>query len=115
MTPADEHGQDYLQIGIGPANPIKNILLEQQYNPATNVTEYLPEDKSDDVSESISGNDTYNNTEYEEASKERERLDTIVEKSEIMEFFEGKKLILLIVFSVIIIFFVMFAICLCCC
>lgn len=29
MTPADEHNQDYLQIGIGPLNPIKNIVLEQ--------------------------------------------------------------------------------------
>jgi len=55
------------------------------------VTEYLPEDKKDDVSESISGKDTYNNTEYEEATKEREKIDSIEEKSEIMEFFEGKK------------------------
>jgi hypothetical protein len=29
MTPADEHNQDYLQIGIGPLSPIKNIVLEQ--------------------------------------------------------------------------------------
>lgn len=79
MTPADEHGQNYLQIGIGPVNPIKNIILEQQYNPVTNVTEYLPEDKNEDVSDSISGNDTYNNTKYEEASKERENKDTVVE------------------------------------
>jgi hypothetical protein len=49
------------------------------------------------------------------ALKEREKIDSIEEKSEIMEFFEGKKLILLIVFSVIIIFFVVFAICICCC
>ena len=43
------------------------------------MTEYLPEDKKDDVSESISGNDTYNNTKYEEATKEREKIDTVNE------------------------------------
>ena len=45
------------------------------------MTEYLPEDKNDDVSEDITGNETYNNTKYEEANKEREKLDTIVEES----------------------------------
>ena len=79
------------------------------------MTEYLPEDKTDDVSISISGNDTYNNTEYEAANKKRDKIDSINEKSLVMEFFEGKKLIILIVFSVIIVFFVVFAICLCCC
>ena len=75
----------------------------------------MPEDKTDDVSISISGNDAYNNTEYEEANKKRDKIDSINEKSLVMEFFEGKKLIILIVFSVIIVFFVVFAICLCCC
>jgi hypothetical protein len=41
------------------------------------VTDYLPEDKKDDASISISGNDTYNNTEYEEANKKRENNDNI--------------------------------------
>lgn len=45
------------------------------------MTEYLPEDKKDDVSISISGNDTYNNTEYEEANKKRDKIDSINEKS----------------------------------
>lgn len=41
------------------------------------MTDYLPEDKNDDISESISGNDSYNNVNYTEAAEERAQEDTI--------------------------------------
>jgi hypothetical protein len=55
MTPADEHGQDYLQIGIAPINKVFNAALEKQYNPSATITRYEPQ--AGDISRSISGKD----------------------------------------------------------
>ena len=70
LTPKDEHGEDYIQIGFAPKNKVNNIG-RQQYDPSWDY--YWPEKKEKDRSSDIdTRNDPYNTKEYEERSKMRE-------------------------------------------
>lgn len=70
MTPYDEHGKDYIQVGIGLQNP-KMIMGEQHYNPDSDV--YKPEKEEIDQSTDIDGkDDSYDDEDYEKHVDDRE-------------------------------------------
>jgi hypothetical protein len=47
MTPVDEMNDNYLLVGIGDRNP-EDLIGEAHYDPDTNKTTYMPENRNND-------------------------------------------------------------------
>lgn len=73
MTPYDERRDQYLLVGIGDRNP-KAVIGEAHYNPNTNETTYMPEDRTNDKSSNTGGNDPYDSPEYGKGAAIRKNL-----------------------------------------
>ena len=73
MTPLDERQDQYLLVGIGDRNP-KAVIGESHYNPKTNETTYMPENRVNDQSQNTNGNDPYDSPEYGKGAAIRKEL-----------------------------------------
>lgn len=75
MSPYDERGENYIQVGIGPQNP-KSIIADTHYNPNFNTTdgEYMPEEVTNDMSVHTSGTDPYDSQKYDDAVIKRKNM-----------------------------------------
>jgi len=70
MTPYDEQGKDFIQVGIALQNN-QQIIGEEHYNPDSDV--YKPEKEEIDQSTDIDGKtDSYDDEDYEEHVDDRQ-------------------------------------------
>ena len=69
----DQKDNGELFVGIGPQNP-EDIIGEAHYNPDSNRTDYLPEDRDTDMSINTGDRDPYDTDKYAKGNAERKKM-----------------------------------------